>query len=113
MSGDVVLISRWVPGLPRRDQHCPGPRQRQRRTCPAGGSRGGTPGIFVQDDPTISHDPQPITAGGRDDVFVGRIRKDSSHPNGLVFWVVGDNLRKGAALNALQIAEELIRRDLI
>ncbi|MCH8025687.1 MAG: aspartate-semialdehyde dehydrogenase [Chloroflexi bacterium] len=71
------------------------------------------PGIVVQDDPTISLYPQPITAAGRDDVFVGRIRQDSSHLNGLVFWVVGDNLRKGAALNALQIAEELISRDLV
>ncbi len=71
------------------------------------------PGIVVQDDPAISLYPQPITAAGRDDIFVGRIRQDSSHPNGLVFWVVGDNLRKGAALNALQIAEELISRDLV
>ena len=71
------------------------------------------PGIVVQDDPTISLYPQPITAAGRDEVFVGRIRRDTSHPNGLVFWVVGDNLRKGAALNALQIAEELISRDLV
>ncbi len=67
-------------------------------------------GIVVQDDPTISLYPQPITAAGRDDVFIGRIRQDSSHRNGLVFWVVGDNLRKGAATNALQIAEELIKR---
>jgi aspartate-semialdehyde dehydrogenase len=69
-----------------------------------------TPGVVVQDDPSISLYPQPKTSAGRDEVFVGRVREDSSHPNGLVFWAVCDNLRKGAALNALQIAEEMIKR---
>ncbi len=71
------------------------------------------PGIVVQDDPSISLYPQPWTATGRDEVFVGRIRQDTSHARGLAFWLACDNLRKGAALNALQIAEELISRDLI
>jgi aspartate-semialdehyde dehydrogenase len=71
------------------------------------------PGVVVQDDPSISLYPQPRTAAGRDEVFVGRIRHDVSHPRGLVYWVVCDNLRKGAALNALQIAEELACRGLI
>jgi aspartate-semialdehyde dehydrogenase len=71
------------------------------------------PGIVVQDDPSISLYPQPLTAAGRDEVFVGRIRHDSSHPKGLTFWLVCDNLRKGAALNAIQIAEELISRSLV
>ncbi len=71
------------------------------------------PGMVVQDDPSISLYPHPWAAAGRDEVFVGRIRKDSSHPNGLAFWLVGDNLRKGAALNALQIAEELVSRNLV
>jgi aspartate-semialdehyde dehydrogenase len=66
------------------------------------------PGIVVQDDSSISLYPQPWTAAGRDEVFVGRIRHDTSHPNGLAFWVVCDNLRKGAALNAIQIAETMI-----
>jgi len=69
------------------------------------------PGIKVIDDPSVSLYPQPWTAGGTDDVFVGRIRTDASHPNGLVMWVVADNLRKGAALNAVQIAEEAARRE--
>lgn len=69
------------------------------------------PGIKVLDDPTVSLYPQPWAAAGTDDTFVGRIRKDASHPNGLVMWVVADNLRKGAALNAVQIAEEMIKRD--
>lgn len=70
-------------------------------------------GVAVQDDTSISLYPQPHTAAGRDDVFVGRIRQDSSHANGLVMWVVCDNLRKGAALNALQIAEEMIKRGVV
>jgi len=69
------------------------------------------PGIKLLDDPTISLYPQPWSAAGTDEVFVGRIRRDASHPNGLVMWVVADNLRKGAALNAVQIAEEMIRRE--
>jgi aspartate-semialdehyde dehydrogenase len=67
-------------------------------------------GIRVLDDPTVSFYPQPWAASGSDHVFVGRIRKDISHPNGLVMWIVADNLRKGAALNAVQIAEEGIER---
>jgi aspartate-semialdehyde dehydrogenase len=68
------------------------------------------PGVKVLDDPTVSLYPQPWSVAGSDDVFVGRIRRDVSHPNGLVMWVVADNLRKGAALNAVQIAEEMIKR---
>jgi aspartate-semialdehyde dehydrogenase len=71
------------------------------------------PGVEVQDDPGKNIYPTPCAAAGKDPVFVGRIRRDLSHPNGLAFWVVSDNLRKGAALNALQIAEELIGRDAI
>lgn len=73
----------------------------------------GAPGVVVQDEPRSSQYPQPWAAAGTDPVFVGRIRRDLSHPNGIAFWTVGDNLRKGAALNALQIAEELIARNLI
>ena len=68
------------------------------------------PGVRVLDDPTVSFYPQPWAASGSDHVFVGRIRKDISHPNGLVMWIVADNLRKGAALNAVQVAEEGIER---
>ncbi len=68
------------------------------------------PGVKVLDDPAISLYPQPWAATGTDEVFVGRIRRDASHPNGLIMWVVADNLRKGAALNAVQIAEEMINR---
>jgi len=71
------------------------------------------PGVKVLDDPAVSLYPQPWSAAGTDEVFVGRIRRDASHPNGLAMWVVADNLRKGAALNAVQIAEEMVKRDWI
>ncbi|MCJ7764026.1 MAG: aspartate-semialdehyde dehydrogenase [Dehalococcoidales bacterium] len=69
-----------------------------------------SPGIKLLDDTSISLYPQPWSSAGTDEVFVGRIRRDVSHPNGLVMWVVADNLRKGAALNTIQIAEEMIKR---
>jgi aspartate-semialdehyde dehydrogenase len=69
------------------------------------------PGVKVLDDPSVSLYPQPVSAAGTDEVFVGRIRQDASHPNGLVMWVVADNLRKGASLNAVQIAEVVIERE--
>jgi len=63
------------------------------------------PGVEVVDDPSSSSYPMPMTAAGNDPVYVGRIRKDPSHPRGLALWVVSDNLRKGAALNAIQVFE--------
>ena len=63
------------------------------------------PGITVLDDTDAGCYPLPSESSGKDDVFVGRIRRDLSHPNGLSFWCVSDNLRKGAATNAVQIAE--------
>ncbi len=71
----------------------------------------GAPGVKILDDNAISLYPHPWMAAGTDEVFVGRIRRDTSHPNGLVMWIVADNLRKGAALNAVQIAEEMVKRD--
>jgi aspartate-semialdehyde dehydrogenase len=67
------------------------------------------PGIVVVDDPAAGRYPMPSDCTGRDEVFVGRIRRDLSHPNGLSFWCVSDNLRKGAATNAVQIAELLAK----
>ena len=72
---------------------------------------GKMPGVKVLDSPEDSIYPMPWDVAGTDDVYVGRIRKDVSHPNGLAMWVVSDNLRKGAALNAIQIVEEVLRRD--
>jgi len=70
----------------------------------------GAPGVVLVDEPGQGGYPLPRDAAGRDEVFVGRIRKDSSHPRGLALWVVSDNLRKGAATNAVQIAESLVQR---
>jgi len=68
------------------------------------------PGVSVIDDPATHAYPRATIAAGTDLTYVGRVRRDVSCPNGLVFWVVADNIRKGAALNAVQIAEEMINR---
>jgi aspartate-semialdehyde dehydrogenase len=67
------------------------------------------PGLEVVDDPGSARYPTPLAAAGRDEVLVGRARRDLSQPNALEFFIASDNLRKGAALNAVQIAEELCR----
>jgi aspartate-semialdehyde dehydrogenase len=67
------------------------------------------PGVVLYDDPEHKIYPMPLDVAGKDDVYVGRIREDESIPNGLNLWVVADNLRKGAATNAVQIAELLVR----
>ena len=72
-----------------------------------------TPGITLQDNPATNTYPMPIYAKGKDDVFVGRIRRDGSQPNTLNLWIVSDNLRKGAATNTIQIAEHLINNKLV
>ena len=72
-----------------------------------------TVGVTLQDSPDINVYPMPIYANGKDDVFVGRIRRDESQPNTLNMWIVRDNLRKGAATNAIQIAECLISNNLV
>jgi aspartate-semialdehyde dehydrogenase len=72
-----------------------------------------TPGVIVQDDPKNNIYPMPINSQHRDEVFVGRIRRDESQPNTLNMWVVADNLRKGAATNAVQIAEFMMERSLV
>ena len=71
------------------------------------------PGVTVQDDPVTQTYPMPIYAHGKDDVFVGRIRRDESQANTLNVWIVADNLRKGAATNAIQIAEYLVANALV
>lgn len=72
-----------------------------------------TPGIVVQDDPGNNVYPMPLFAKGRDEVFVGRLRRDESRPNTLNMWIVADNLRKGAATNAVQIAEFMLEKSLV
>ena len=72
-----------------------------------------TPGVTVQDNPDTNTYPMPIYANGKDDVFVGRIRRDETQGKTLNMWIVSDNLRKGAATNAIQIAEYIIDKKLI
>lgn len=70
-------------------------------------------GIILQDNPTEKEYPMPLFVAGKDPVYVGRIREDIANPNGLTFWVVADQIKKGAALNAVQIAEYLIKEKAI
>ena len=72
-----------------------------------------TPGVTVQDNLETFTYPMPIYAQGKDDVFVGRIRRDESQPNTINMWIVADNLRKGAATNTIQIAEYLVENNLV
>jgi aspartate-semialdehyde dehydrogenase len=72
-----------------------------------------TPGVTVQDNLDTYTYPMPIYAQGKDDVFVGRIRRDESQPNTINMWIVSDNLRKGAATNTIQIAEYLVANNLV
>lgn len=69
------------------------------------------PGIILQDNPEVNMYPMPLYAHGKDEVFVGRIRRDHSQPNTLNMWIVADNLRKGAATNAVQIAEKFVKQE--
>jgi aspartate-semialdehyde dehydrogenase len=71
------------------------------------------PGVTVKDDPANLLYPMPLESAGEDDIFVGRLRKDLTHPNGITFWCVGDQIKKGAALNAVQIAEYLVENKLV
>ena len=72
-----------------------------------------TPGVIIKNDNLNFDYPMPLTAHERNEVFVGRIREDNTIENGLNMWIVADNLRKGAAINAVQIAEYLINNKLV
>ena len=72
-----------------------------------------SPGVVVKDNPSANEYPMPVDAEGKDEVFVGRLRRDESQPRTLNMWIVADNLRKGAATNAVQIAEYLLKNKMI
>ncbi|HYC30449.1 MAG TPA: Asd/ArgC dimerization domain-containing protein, partial [Chitinophagaceae bacterium] len=73
----------------------------------------GAPGVVVQDDPSQQVYPMPLWAHEKDEVFVGRLRRDETQPKTLNMWIVSDNLRKGAATNAVQIAEYLLSKNML
>ena len=71
------------------------------------------PGVTLKDDPAKQVYPMPLGSASKDDIFVGRLRKDISNPKGITFWCVGDQIKKGAALNAVQIAEYMMEKGLV
>ena len=73
----------------------------------------GAPGVTLKDDPEKLVYPMPLGSASKDDIFVGRLRKDLTNPKGIAFWCVGDQIKKGAALNAVQIAEYMIEKGLV
>src|SRR2546430_2609273 len=106
-----IPISPTTGPLPAFTRHSVAVTAETERKITPGEARdlfGRFPGLKVLDDPTQDRYPMPIAVEGQDDCFVGRIREDLSSPTGLNFWVVGDQLRKGAATNAVQIAELLL-----
>ena len=70
-------------------------------------------GLVIEDDPKTGKYPMPLFVAGKDPVYVGRLRKDIANPKGITFWCVGDQIKKGAALNAVQIAEYMIKNRLL
>ncbi|MBY0233159.1 MAG: aspartate-semialdehyde dehydrogenase [Gemmataceae bacterium] len=112
MGDDSILVSPTTVRVPVRVGHSESINLEFARPITAEQAKEAlrkAPGVVVVDDGA----PQPIHAAGRDEVFVGRIRRDPTIPNGLNLWVVSDNLRKGAATNAVQIAEVLVSRGLL
>jgi aspartate-semialdehyde dehydrogenase len=113
LEDELILVSPTTVRVPVFTAHSVSVHVETEVKIPAAKARelfAGFPGLRVLDDPAQKQYPMPLVAAGQDDCFVGRIREDLAIPNGLNFWVVGDQLRKGAALNAVQIAEVLIER---
>jgi aspartate-semialdehyde dehydrogenase len=113
MGDDSILLTATCVRIPATGGHSESVNVEMERPfelADVAAALSGAPGVTVQDDPGTGLYPMPIMANDRDDVFVGRIRRDPTLPNGLNLWIVSDNLRKGAATNAVQIAELWIRR---
>lgn len=107
---DNILVSATCVRIPVATSHCVSINLETSRPVSPDEARkafASFPGLVVVDDPAQSRYPMPLDCAGRDEVFVGRIRRDLSHPRGLSYWAVTDNVRKGAATNAVQIAELL------
>src|SRR5438128_12397852 len=112
--GDATSqVSRWSARVPVRIGHSEAINLEFERPVTVEQARAAlrkAPGVVLVDDLAKGEVPMPLHCEGRDEVFVGRIRRDPTIPNGLNLWVVADNLRKGAATNAVQIAEVLVQR---
>lgn len=112
MGDDSIRVSATCVRVPVWGGHSEAVNVEFERPCSVDEAREAlraAPGVILLDDPASSVYPMPVDAWDRDEVFVGRIRRDATVPNGLNLWVVADNLRKGAATNAVQIAEEWIK----
>jgi aspartate-semialdehyde dehydrogenase len=116
MGDETILVSPTTARVPVRVGHCEAINLEFHNPITVVQAREAlrrAPGVVLLDDPAKGEVPLPLHAVGRDEVFVGRLRRDPSLPHGLNLWVVADNLRKGAATNAVQIAEVLVREDLL
>lgn len=112
MGDDSIQVTATTVRVPVYVSHCESVNIETEEKLTATEARAilsGAPGVLVYDDPSKNLYPMPLDTAGRDEVYVGRVREDESIPHGLNLWVVADNLRKGAALNAVQIAECLVQ----
>jgi aspartate-semialdehyde dehydrogenase len=116
MDDETILVSPTTVRVPVRIGHAEAINLEFERPITVAEARGilsGAPGVVLLDDPVRGEVPMPLHVAGRDEVFVGRIRRDPTVAHGMNLWVVADNLRKGAATNAVQIAEVLLERNLL
>jgi aspartate-semialdehyde dehydrogenase len=116
MGDDSIAVSATCVRVPVQNSHSESVNLQFARPLSVERARellASAPGVTLMDDPANKVYPMPIVASGQDDTYVGRIRIDPTVPNAMNLWVVADNLRKGAALNAVQIAELLAERDLV
>jgi aspartate-semialdehyde dehydrogenase len=112
MGDDTIRVSATCVRVPVWGGHSESVNVEFEKPCDVAGARaalGAAPGVIVRDDPARSEYPMPVDVWDTDPVYVGRIRRDPTVPSGLNLWIVADNLRKGAATNAVQIAEEWIK----
>ena len=115
-AGDELGIAATCARVPVFNSHSESVNLQTREPLEPDGCRellAAAPGVVVLDDPAEGIYPLATAAAGRDEVLVGRIRRDPSHERCLNLWIVGDNLRKGAATNAVQVAEVLVERGLV
>jgi aspartate-semialdehyde dehydrogenase len=116
LGDELIAINVTCARVPVRTSHSESVTLQTREPLSVDDARAllaGAPGLTMVDDPATHGYPTALNAAGRDDVFVGRLRRDPSHERGLCLWVVSDNLLKGAATNAVQIAEVLHARNLV